>query len=355
MRKLASIRRIDIIKPIPGADAIECAILGGWPVVTKKGEYKVGDLAVYVEIDSWVPTELAPFLSKGKEPSVYNDIRGERLRSVRLRGQLSQGLLLPMGILENYARGDDGDGNMTWYDPHDFYQEGEDVSEVLGIQKWEAPIPACLAGDARGLFPSFIPKTDQERVQNLTAEIEDYRQRELSFEASEKLDGSSMTVYVFDEDEGVCSRNLNLKESESNSLWRVARRDQLIEKIRSTGRNLALQGELIGEGIQGNPYKIKGQQFYVFDIYKINSHDRGTYLPPAARRDLCELLKINHVPVYGKSWQIVDTVPEMLTKAEAKSMLNSNTEQEGVVYKCNQDPDISFKVISNKFLIKTGN
>jgi RNA ligase (TIGR02306 family) len=349
---MAWIAKVEEVKPIPNADQIVAYRVGGWTVVDKKNVYNIGDLVVYVSVDSWVPTELAPFLSKGKEPSVYNDIKGERLRSVRLKGQLSQGLLLPMSILANYARGDDGDGNMTWYDPHDFYQEGEDVSEVLGITKWEAPIPACLAGDARGLFPSFIPRTDQERIQNLTVEIEDYRQRELSFEVSEKLDGSSMTVYVFNEDEGVCSRNLNLKESETNSLWRVARHEQLIEKIRGTGRNLALQGELVGEGIQGNPYKLKGQQFFVFDIYSI---DQSRYLTPTDRRDLCELLEINHVPVYGGFWQIVDTVPEMLTKAEAKSTLNTKTEQEGIVYKCNQDPHISFKVISNKYLIKTGN
>ena len=99
MRKMATIRKIDSIRPIPGADAIECAIVGGWTCVVKKGEYTVGDLAVYLEIDSWVPTELAPFLSKGKEPRVFDGIKGERLRTVKLRGQLSQGLLLSLGVL----------------------------------------------------------------------------------------------------------------------------------------------------------------------------------------------------------------------------------------------------------------
>jgi RNA ligase (TIGR02306 family) len=97
-RKLASVQEITYIKPIPDADAIECAIVnGGWPVVVKKGEYNVGDLAIYLEIDSWVPYELAPFLSKGKEPREYNGVKGERLKTVKLCGALSQGLLLKLG------------------------------------------------------------------------------------------------------------------------------------------------------------------------------------------------------------------------------------------------------------------
>ncbi len=94
-RKLASIKRITEIRPIAGADAIECAIVGGgWPVVVKKGQFSVNELALFCEIDSFIPTELAPFLSRGKEPKEFNGVKGERLRTVKLRGQLSQGLLL---------------------------------------------------------------------------------------------------------------------------------------------------------------------------------------------------------------------------------------------------------------------
>ena len=104
MRKLATIRRIDAIRPIPDADAIECAVIGGWSVVIKKGEYRAGDLAVYCEIDSWIPHELAPFLSKGQEPREFEGIRGERLRTVKLRGTTSQGLLLPLSVLEKVGK-----------------------------------------------------------------------------------------------------------------------------------------------------------------------------------------------------------------------------------------------------------
>jgi len=155
-RKLATIRTIDDIRPIADADAIECAVVGGWTVVIKKGSFSVGDTAVYCEIDSWIPTSMAPFLSKGKEPRVYEGIAGERLRTVKLRGQVSQGLLLS---LDDVIPG-----------THSF-DVGADVTEYLGIVKYDPPLPACLGGIAKGNFPSFIPKTDQERCQNLVSEI----------------------------------------------------------------------------------------------------------------------------------------------------------------------------------------
>jgi RNA ligase (TIGR02306 family) len=345
MRKMATVRRVDAVNPIPDADAIEVATVGGWRVVIKKGEFVPGDLAVYCEIDSWIPNDLAPFLSKGSEPRVYNGVVGERLRTVKLRGQVSQGLLLPHDIV--------WDKNMFDFNRFD---EGDDVSELLNIQKWEAPIPAQLAGEVRGMFPGFIPKTDQERIQNLTAEFADWTERKLHWEVTEKLDGSSMTVYVFDEDEGVCSRNLNLRETEGNSLWTVARRNDLIGKIRSTGQNLAFQGELIGEGIQGNPYKIRGQEFYLFDIYDIGA---GRYLTPLERQALAARLQVRCVPTIAAHANPYDTlgivdIAQMLKFAEGKSVLMDKTEREGLVFKCHEDA-VSFKAISNKFLLKGGN
>ena len=333
MRKLATIKVIDAIHPIEGADAIEVAQIGGWKVVVKKNEYQPGDHAIYCEIDSWIPHELAPFLSKGREPREYNGVKGERLNTVKLRGQISQGLLLPLT--------DDILSKITDCD--------EDISPLLNIQKWEAPIPAQLAGEVRGMFPRFIPKTDEERIQNLTLEVEEWSKQKISWEITEKLDGSSMTVYVFQDDCGVCSRNLNLKETEGNTLWKIARSEQLIEKIKSTGKNLALQGELIGEGIQGNPYKIKGHQFRVFKIYDI---DLGFYVSPSVRMDYVNSLQLNSVPVVAQAWEGVLVIDDLLQVAEDKSVLNATTEREGVVFKCNDLPNTSFKVISNKFLLK---
>jgi len=339
---MATIRKIDALRPIEGADTIECAIVGGWTVVAKKGEYTAGDLAVYCEIDSFIPTAIAPFLTKaGQYPKTFEGVEGERLRTMKLRGQLSQGLLLPLSVL-------------TMVDSLLF--EGLDVSIPLGIIKYEAPVPAQLAGEVRGMFPSFMPKTDQERIQNLSAEFAQWQTNKLTWEVTEKLDGSSMTVYVNGDDHGVCSRNLNLKDTEGNSLWKVAHRDQIISAIFESGRNLAVQGEIVGEGIQGNAYKIKGQSFYVFDIYDI---DAGRYLNPVERKEFCDLYGIMHVPVLAYKAELYDTlgiatIEQVLKFAEAKSVMGDITgpEREGLVFKCHER-EVSFKAISNKFLLKT--
>lgn len=341
MRKMATIRKIDALRPIVGADAIECAIVGGWTCVVKKGEYTAGDLAVYCEIDSWIPYEVAPFLSKGNFPHVYNEVKGERLRTVKLRGQLSQGLLLPLKELYGLLQGLNN------------HFEGQDVSENLGIVKYEAPIPASLAGEVKGMFPSVIPKTDQERIQNLSVELEEWKAEKLTWEVTEKLDGSSMTVYIIDGEVGVCSRNLDLKPNKDNSLWATAYKNEINVKLIQSLSNLAIQGELVGNGIQGNIYKMRDQEFYVYDIYDI---DAGRYFTPAERVAYCKVWDIKHVPVFKSDFMLTtETVADLLQMAEGKSVMGdiAGPEREGVVYKCNEK-QVSFKAISNKFLLKGG-
>lgn len=340
MRKLATLRQIRSIIPIPDADAIECAIVDGWMVVVKKAQFCVGDVVVYIEIDSWVPHAIAPFLSKGKEPRIYQDIPGERLKTVTLRGQISQGLLLSVTVQ---------DSNTLLVNeipiPWDFTV---DLAEHLNIQKYEPPVPANLVGLVRGMFPVFIPKTDQQRIQNLFTSLQDWRNQVLTWEVTEKLDGASMTVYVNDNDSGVCTRNLNLKPDANNTLWRVTNKNSLIEKIRSTGRNLALQGELIGEGIQKNQYGLRGHEFFLFDVYDIDSR---RYLTPVQRRELATTLSIKHVPVVNSCFDLsLLTVEDLLTMSEGVSQLK-NTMREGLVFKC-QEQVLSFKAISNQWLLK---
>lgn len=349
MRKLATIRRIDELNPIEGADAIECATVGGWKVVAQKGLYNVGDLAVYFEIDSWIPHELAPFLSKGKEPREFEGVKGERLRTIKLRGQLSQGLLMPIREIEAFKCLNVGDD-----DSFDRYPEC-DVTEELGILKWEKAIPAQLAGVCKGNFPTAIPKTDQERVQNLKKEIEQAVAAGQIFEVTEKLEGSSMTCYLIDGEFGVCSRNLDLKETAENAFWKTAREEGIEEKMRELfgSNNVALQGELIGPGIQGNIYKLSKPEFRVFDIYDT---DAGAYLRPEFRRALVARMGLTHVPVLthgvltlGKNLG-VSAVDELLLWAEGESVLNDKQEREGIVFKC-LDGGMSFKAISNKYLL----
>lgn len=338
MRKLATIRKIDALNPIVGADAIECATVGGWKVVVKKGEYTVGDLAVYCEIDSWIPTELAPFLSKGKEPREFEGIKGERLRTVKLRGQLSQGLLLPL--------------EPTCANIDSKLFEGLDVSFPLNIVKWEMPMNAQLAGMARGNFPSLIPKTDQERAQNLVGEILAAAQAGTQFEITEKLEGSSMTVYKIRGEFGVCSRNLDLKETEGNAFWQTARGEDIEAKMNAVDEHwdFAIQGELIGPGIQGNIYKLREPEFRVFDVYDISN---GKYLNPENRRELIKRMGLKHVPVMYVDKDLgVGSVEEILQWAEAKSVMGdiNGPEREGIVFK-EVRGGMTFKAISNKYLL----
>ena len=339
MRKLATIRKIDELNPIEGADAIECAVVGGWKVVAQKGLYEVGDLAVYFEIDSWIPTEIAPFLSKGKEPREFEGVKGERLRTIKLRGQISQGLLMPLAEVISIAGCTSS------------IQEGDDVSEWLNIQKWEKPMNAQLAGMAKGNFPTQIPKTDQERAQNLKKEIAGAAEAGLQFEVTEKLEGSSMTVYLIDGEFGVCSRNLDLKEEGGTTFWEVARRDDIEDKMRIAGlNNFAIQGELIGPGIQGNIYKLNNPMFMVFDVYNINA---GSYLTPHDRRALIKVLDIPHAPVMLSDKDLgVGSIEEILQWAEAKSVMGDITgpEREGIVFK-EVNGGMTFKAISNKYLL----
>lgn len=187
-RKMATIRRIDKIEPIPDADKIVKATVGGWTLVTAiTNGFKEGDLVVYCEIDSFIPTAIAPFLTKaGHYPKTVDGVEGERLRTMRLRGVLSQGLLLPVSVLDfdSFYRTE-----IRVLQATPDCVPNVDVSAVLGITKYEAPIPAALAGEVKGMFPSQIPKTDQERIQNLTAELEVWKASGLSWEVTEKLDG----------------------------------------------------------------------------------------------------------------------------------------------------------------------
>jgi RNA ligase (TIGR02306 family) len=346
-RKLARVVPIDAVEKHPNADSLDICTVGGWKVVTKLGEYQAGDLAVYCEVDSFLPHELAPFLSKGNEPREFNGVKGERLRTVRLRKQLSQGLLLPMSVLSDYANGDDGDGNTVWYDPCDFYNVDEDVTEILGIQKWEPPVPTCLTGMMRGNFPSAVPKTDQERVQNLVAEVAEAVVAGHRFEVTEKLEGSSCTMFLdCDADFHVCSRNLDLKEDDTNSFWRAAKMYAVESKMRSAGlREYAIQGELIGNKLNGNIYRLNEIDFYVYDVYDTNT---GRYLLPAERRQLVHDLELKHVPVLDAA-ATLGTVQELLDRADGQSKLYP-TLREGIVFK-QIDGSMTFKAISNQYLI----
>jgi len=323
-RKLATVRTIHRLDPIEGADLIELAKIDGWQVVVKKGEFKVDDKVIYFEIDSWIPSELAPFLSKGKLPKLFNNVWGERLRTIRLKGQLSQGLVLP-------AKPDAA--------------LGEDLTQALNIQLYEKPLPAQLAGKAKGNFPSFIPKTDQERIQNIPNNVLESWQND-RWEVTEKLDGSSMTIYLNKDVFGVCSRNIDLKlDQEGNTFVDIGKRYEAT--LRKWNHNIAIQGELVGPGIQGNQYELTEHKFYVFDIFDI---DNQQYFNAHARCLTTKLLNMLHVPLIVVTVLNHNNKNQILKEAEGQSKLNNST-REGLVFK-RIDGKESFKAISNEWLIK---
>lgn len=381
-RKLASIQKVREVLPIEGADAIEVVVINNWKVVVKKDDnYKPGDLIVYCEIDSFLPIrEEFEFLRGSSYKKMVDGTEGFRLRTIKLRKQISQGLVLPLNILEDNDPIHEGEfsigiSKQPWGDrlqlgPYDdalVIEEGTDVTEHLGIVKWDPPVPAQLAGKVKGNFPSFLKKTDEERIQNLTKEYPEWVKLGPVFYAAEKLDGSSATYYFRDGVFGACSRNLELKapdeefvekvvvgddgierKTQENSFWKVARELELKEKLTELGMNISIQGELIGEGIQGNPYRIKGQTvrfFNIFDIDKYEYYDFVDFI------DTLQKLGLEAVPMEDIKFQLPESIDELIIFADGKSALEKQANREGLVIR-SHDRKISFKVISNRHLLK---
>ena len=335
MRNLVTIQRILDLQPIPNADAIEVATVLGWHCVVRKGEFEINDLCVYFEVDSFLPVRPEfEILAKGGIKKM-EDREGYRLRTIRLRGQISQGLCLPISIFSELTNSNVGD----------------DVSEILGIVKYEPPIPVQLRGVVKGPFPSFVPKTDETRIQAFPEILTKYQG--IIFFATEKIDGCSTTLYIQDGELNVCSRNLNLKESDENLYWQVARQIRAGEKL--LGTCVALQGEIVGEGIQGNKLGIKGHQFYAFSAYDFG---KQSYLDYADFIQFCLKRQFVIVPQIESCWGLPITVDSIVNVSIRKSLINSQAWAEGIVVrplKEMTDPDLgrlSFKVINPEFLLE---
>lgn len=355
MRQLATIQQIAEKKPIEGADAIEAVRVKDWWCVAKKGEFSEGDLCVYFEIDSLLPVEneTFAFLARGSKTKTMviegKTYTGYRLKTIKLRGQISQGLALPLSsMFHSKAR---------LYETHDI---GHDVSEMLNIVKYEPPIPAQLMGKIKGQRPSYIPKTDEERVQNLGELVS--KHQGAHFYITEKLDGSSATFFrhttTADGDHfGVCSRNLELLETEGNTFWAIARKYNLVEKIPN---GYAIQGELVGEGIQNNPLKMKGHDVYVYNVYNIVE---SRFLNLSELIPFVENIGMKTVPVLLSDYVLETDVEGLLEFAEGKSVIFPEAEREGVVLRPLKESleviqgtlqRFSFKAISNKYLLGGG-
>jgi RNA ligase (TIGR02306 family) len=344
MRKLASIQTVNAVEPIPAADTIEKIRVLGWWVVSKKGEHKPGDKLVYCEIDSLLPERPEfEFLRASSFKLAHDDIpAGFRIKTVKLRGQVSQGICFPLSILP----------------PDAPTEEGADVTEWLGVRKWEPPLPIGMGGKVKGGFPGFLPKTDETRVQVLESVLQ--RHRGKMFYVTEKLDGTSFTAFLRESEFGVCSRNLWMDEAdETNILVRLARRHRLEEKLREVrerrGHDLAVQAEVIGPGIQKNKYELNEVTLRVFSAINI-----GTYklLDHSTSLEVVRDLGLEPVPQLG-TLVLDHSIDDLVALAKGTSVLNPKSQREGVVLRPlseEYDEDIggrlSFKAINPSFLLK---
>lgn len=345
-RKLASIQIVTALDPIPEADRIEVATILGWKVVVKKGEFNVGDKCVYFEIDSLLPNvEWSKFLDK------KGDGKAIRLKTIKLKGQISQGLALPVGILTGVG-----------YEPRHLngLVEGSDMTEALRVEKYEPYIPAELVGVKKGAFPHFLRKTDELRIQSYPDVIEEFKGRDVV--VTLKMDGTSGTYYVKDGEFGVCSRNMELKENDTNKYWQMARQLGLKDKMLSDKWNFCIQGELCGPGIQANRMGFKENKLLIYNVWDI---DAQRYQDDALMPMIVHGLGLELVPtVYVGPWKW-NTVEELLAFADEQNYPNhgngNDSPAEGIVIRPVKEAlstilggRLSIKAISNRYLVKYG-
>lgn len=340
MRKLASIQEIREIRPIANADRIEEALIEGWHVVVEKGMFKEGERVVFCEVDSILP----------KDNPNFSFLGGKPIKTKKLKGVYSQGCVFPMDVL-----------------PDGTYEVGQDVTGLLGVRKYEPDVLNREIGikvkklpEGYTYFPSWIPKTDETRVQSLQNYLTRYRG--VWCIATEKLDGSSLTAFLDENDElHVCSRNKEITDK-SHWMYQTAVKEGFKEKLEALGPWAVVQGEIVGPGIQGNKYKLDEKRIYVYNYRYMNEYPKSESL---VRQEL-EDVGFELVPNADMAFRLNDDIDELVKFAEGRSKLNPLVEREGVVIRPLGRIDVpdadgnfvdgrfSFKVINPKFLIKYG-
>ena len=350
MRKLASIQKIIDIRPIENADAIEVARVLGWDVVVKKDEYHIGEDVVYVEIDAFLPLEdQYEFLRKSSYKNSPILGEGFRLKSVRLRGQISQGLILPISVVED--RG--------WHG----LPEGTDVTELLGIRKWEEPEPAVMSADAIGRRPSWVIKSDETRVQSAPGLLEEFKG--IPYYITTKYDGSSHFIGLDNEDAfHFGSHNLELKPiNKENSFYNYIVEHNLEQKLRDVKQFLKCEriyviGEWCGAGIQKNKLSLKKPAWFPFTV---GVNDKRVSLD--GMRHIINLLGIQMVEVEETGNDLTalyPTVDALIERAGENRKHVYPGECEGIVIRPIDGSimsrilgkELSMKVINNKYLLK---
>lgn len=381
MRKLAHIETIKNLEPIEGADLIEKATILGWTVVVKKGEFKIGDKCIYIEIDSQL-----------KDIPCFEFLRTRkfRIKIAKLKGIVSYGIVFPLSILKEKNILEDGwvynpDKNMITSVLMDVNLEDDtDLTSILGVEKYDLEEGESLQAsdnfklnpkkskflnkinffkwkiknwlkrfDTRskgGNFPThFIPKSDETRIQAFSEDhITSLKGK--SFTILTKMDGSSLTLICNKKNVIVCSRNRALGENSQDKFWKAVYKYDLKNKIKTLKRNIALQMELVGDKIQGNRYGIKGVEVRLFIAYDI---DKKQYLTPKEMIELAKKLDIPHVNVVNDNFIFNHTIDELVDMATVKSVENDNVDEEGYVFVINEEGKrTSFKVINPNYLLE---
>ena len=371
-RKLASIQKVIRTEAIPGADNIELVHVLGWQCVSKKGEFKEGDLCVYFEVDSILPVHHLFF---------FMEKRHYKVKTIKLMKHISQGLVFPVDCLVEFSK------NQKYS-----MEEGFDVTNIIGVTKYD-PHPENIKPHSRikkmmmktsltrkiyffivpketkGNFPGFIPKTDEIRLQSCPSLL--YKNKGQSFYLMEKLDGKSATFFfnkklakkrfgLFPVDKGngfgVCSRNLRLIHNKGNDdWWEMAIKYDIENKLRDfykeTGRCLAIQGEIVGPGIQKNKYHLDEHKLFCFSIYDISKQE---YVPYCEKISICEDLEIPFITYIDTLKLDKQGVGDFIKMSNVKSFINRKVTGEGIVCRRIDDESISFKVINPEFLLKHG-
>jgi len=331
MRSLVTIQKVKSISAIPDSDFLELAHVMGWQCVVKKGECKAGDLGVYYEVDSFLPVdERYEFLRSTSYRENVDNGKGFRIRTIKMRGQLSQGLFLPLEKFPELA----GCG------------EGDDVTEKLNVKKWYIPETAAAGGNIIGERPHGIPASDEIRIQSALELLDQLKGK--PYYITTKMDGTSGIVYYIDGKIGCCSRNKEIKDEETALYWSPVYTYGLKEKLGSLGKNLVLTGEICGPGIQKNKLRLTALTWYVFDV---KDWDAGKYLPYDEAVKLCAELGVPIVPLEERGEQFNYSLETLLEKAKGK--YPSGLDKEGIVVRDSLAPKVvSFKVLNNDALLK---
>lgn len=388
MRKLVTIRRIDSLKQIKEADKIELVFIDGWQVVVKKGEFKVNDFCVYFEVDSLIPVGCKEF--EFLRSSCYKKSENAyRIKTIRLKGEISQGIVFPLSILENWGKFRKKIGSMDYLQTKNklfFICLYEDLTNLIGVRKYDpqakierqykekanriknpilrviykhipfigkwSKLKASQAG-----FPSFLHKTDEVRVQNIPFIFEQFKS--VVCYVTEKLDGQSVTFAIYENKFYVCSRNFQILYDNGQSYWNVAKIYEIKKKLKKLKRNICIQGEIIGSKIQGNKYKRKENEFYIFNAFDI---DKQKYYSFDELKILCVMIGIPTVPIlrFGVELGKFKNVQNIVKYSDGNTRLCNGIKREGIVVRsldnkpfatCGVGETFSFKVINPEFLL----